>query len=49
MASIRRTVARAIDRNPNAWRSANYKYGENRTERRRRAKVTAADQKKQKK
>lgn len=40
MASMRRTIARAIKRDPNSWRGVNFKYGENRTERRHRAKKT---------
>ena len=37
MASMRRTILRAIERNPNEWRGVNDKPGENRIERRRRA------------
>ena len=39
MASMRRTIKRAIERNPNSWRGVNFKFGENRIERRRRAKA----------
>lgn len=49
MASIRRTIARAMERNPRSWRSYRFKAGENRTERRRRAKQTREQQKKEKK
>jgi hypothetical protein len=46
MASQRRTIARAISRNPYSWRDVAYKYGENRNERRHRAKKTREQQKK---
>lgn len=47
MASLRRTITRAIKRNPDNWRGVQFKPGENRVERRRRAKATQK-QKKQK-
>ena len=46
MASLRRTIRREINRNPNSWRRVNFKYGENRVERRHRAKKTREEQKK---
>ena len=47
MASIRRTVARAIERDPADWRGCRFKHGENRIERRNRAKKTREAEKKQ--
>ena len=47
MASIRRTVSRAIERDPAEWRGCRYKHGENRIERRNRAKKTREAEKKQ--
>lgn len=49
MASIRRTVCRDMERNPRLWRAYRFEPGENRTERRRRAKKTREQQNKQKK
>ena len=49
MASIRRTVLRDMERNPRLWRSFRFKDGENRIERRRRAKKTREQQKREKK
>ena len=37
MASMRRTIVRAITCNPKTWRLVAYNHGENRNERRRRA------------
>ncbi|MBO7448943.1 MAG: hypothetical protein J6U54_01125 [Clostridiales bacterium] len=48
MASIRRTVCRAMERNPRSWRTFRFKEGENRIERRRRAKKTREQQKREK-
>ena len=47
MASLRRTIARAMERNPRAWRSVRFKPGENRVERRHRARKTREQQKKE--
>ena len=47
MASMTRTINRAIKRDPDSWRDCQFKHGENRVERRRRAKKTREDQKKQ--
>lgn len=47
MASIRRTIVRSIKRDPDAWRGVKFKYGENRIERRNRAKKTREEEKKQ--
>ena len=48
MASIRRTVSRAIERDPADWRGCRFKHGEKRVERRNRAKKTREAEKKQK-
>jgi hypothetical protein len=45
MASVRRTIGRAIKRNARWWKGVAFKTGENRTERRRRAKQTREQQK----
>lgn len=47
MASMRRTILRAIERNPRSWRSVAYKPGENRVERRHRARKTREMKKKE--
>lgn len=52
MASMTRTIVRAIKRDPDSWRDCQFKHGENRVERRHRAKKTRKtreDQKKQSK
>ena len=46
MASIRRTIKRAIERDPASWRFVNYKPGENRNERRQRAKQASKEDRK---
>ena len=48
MASMRRTIARAISRDSSLWRRVAFKHGENRIERRHRAKKTREQEKKQK-
>jgi hypothetical protein len=49
MASMSRTIIRAMQRDPDSWRDCKFKDGENRVERRRRSKKTREDQKKQSK
>ena len=48
MASMRRTIGRAMSRDTSLWRRVAYKHGENRVERRHRAKKTREQEKKQK-
>lgn len=49
MASMRRTIRRSMDRNPRLWRAYRFEQGENRVERRHRAKKTREQQKREKK
>lgn len=49
MASIRRTFSRAMKRNPRYWKSYDFNRGENRVERRHRAKKTREQNKREKK
>jgi len=49
MASLRRTIGRAMSRDTSSWRRVNYKRGENRVERRHRAKKTREQEKKDQK
>jgi len=49
MASVSRSIARSIKHDPDSWRDCNFKDGENRKERRNRAKKTREEQKKQSK
>lgn len=46
MASLRRTISRAMDRDSSSWRRAAFNRGENRVERRHRAKKTREQKKK---
>jgi hypothetical protein len=48
MASLRRTIIRGIKRNPDKWRGVTFNKGENRVERRRRAKQQKGDHGKKK-
>lgn len=49
MASLRRTIGRAMSRDSSLWRRVAYKHGENRVERRLRSKKTREQEKKNRK
>lgn len=49
MASLRRTIGRAMSRDTDMWRRVAFKHGENRVERRHRAKKTREQEKKDRK